>query len=64
MEAARKINTSCDWVDYKPGNYDPFAQGAGFTLDIEKGQKVIDFFKDCLCHVRGPLKGEPFRLEL
>jgi phage terminase large subunit-like protein len=55
---------SLDWVEYKPGNYDPFFQNNGYYLDEKAGQKVINFFSDCLTHVRGPMKGQPFKLEL
>ena len=56
-------NTSYSWVKFKPGGYDPFAQADGYHLDRKAGQKVIDFFGDCLTHVRGPMKGKPFVLE-
>ncbi len=55
------------WVDFKLGSapdyYDPFAQAEGYYLDIEVGQTAIDFIESCCCHVRGPLKGQPFILE-
>jgi phage terminase large subunit-like protein len=60
----KRKNISPDWLKYKPGGYDPFKQSEGYYLDIAAGQRVIDFFADCLCHVRGPLKGQPFILEL
>ena len=53
-----------DWINIKPGGYDPYMQAEGFWLDVDAGQRVINFFHDCLSHVRGPLKGKPFILEL
>jgi len=53
-----------NWIDVKPGGYDPYMQSEGYYLDVDAGQRVIDFFHDCLCHVRGPEKGKPFILEL
>jgi len=58
----RKKNSS-RWPDFKPAGYDPYLQADGFKLDEARGQKVIDFFSECLTHVRGPLKGTPFILE-
>lgn len=52
------------WVDFQPGDYDPYLQSSGYYLDTAAGQKAIDFFESCLTHVRGPLKGKPFILEL
>ena len=52
------------WVDFKPGGYDPFSQSEGFDLHVETGQEAINFFSDCITHVRGPKKGQPFVLEL
>ena len=55
---------SSDWVTFKPGGFDPYAQADGFYLDEAAGQKAIDFIEACLTHVRGELKGEPFLLDL
>ncbi|PIE71624.1 MAG: hypothetical protein CSA22_02015 [Deltaproteobacteria bacterium] len=51
------------WIDYKPGGYDPFLQSDGYYLDRAAGEKVIGFFENCLSHVRGPMKGKPFKLD-
>ncbi len=52
------------WPDFKPGDYDPFAHGKGFYLNKDVGNRAIGFFHDCLSHCIGPLKGQPFILEL
>ena len=52
------------WTKFKPGGYDPNKQATGYYLDKQRGQEIIDFFSDLLTHVRGPLKGKPFKLEL
>lgn len=59
----KKINFSHNWINFKPGGYDPYDQADGFYLDTAAGQRVIDFFSSCLSHVRGPMKGKPFILE-
>jgi len=59
----KKTSSSKSWVDYKPAGYDPYLQSDGFELDEARGQMVIDFFTECLTHVRGPLKNTPFILE-
>ena len=45
-----------------PG-YDPFADAGQSWFDPEKGQKPIDFFAECLTHVKGALANKPFKLE-
>ncbi len=58
-----KKNTSHNWTKVKLGGYDPHAQADGYYLDKRAGQTVINFFRDCLTHVRGFMKGQPFILE-
>ncbi len=53
-----------NWQNFKPGGFDPFAQAEGFYLDEAAGEKVIQFFESCLTHVRGKLKGTPFKLDM
>lgn len=45
-----------------PG-YDPFADSEGFWFVDELAQRAIDFFAECLTHVKGKLAGQPFILE-
>lgn len=45
-----------------PG-YDPFATAEDCHLDLEAAQLAIDFFAECLHHVKGELAGQPFVLD-
>ncbi len=45
-----------------PG-YDPFETAEDCTLDLDAAQLGIDFFPECLHHVKGELAGQPFVLE-
>ena len=46
-----------------PG-YDPVAtKGRGMKFDPQAADRVVDFFAECLHHVKGKLAGEPFVLE-
>ncbi len=45
-----------------PG-YDPFETAEDCILDLEAAQLAIDFFAECLHHVKGELAGQPFILE-
>jgi phage terminase large subunit-like protein len=45
-----------------PG-YDPFVTAGDAWFDPVLGQKVLDFFGECLRHVEGALAGQPFKLE-
>jgi phage terminase large subunit-like protein len=59
--------SSSQWTKFKPGypiGFDPFQGADGFFLDEEAGQKVIDFFHQCICHVKGERALTPFRLEV
>jgi len=63
----KKINSSPDWVNFKPGYpvpFDPFRDADDFHLDQKAGQKAIDFFSSCLCHVKGEKALQPLELEL
>ena len=62
-----KIDFLNNWVDFKPGYpvpFDPFNGSDGFYLDQEAGQQAIDFFPECLCHIKGEKALEPLQLEL
>ncbi|MEN6486354.1 MAG: terminase TerL endonuclease subunit [Syntrophobacteraceae bacterium] len=59
-----RADSSKAWVNFKPGGFDPFAKADGYHLDVEAGQRAIDFIQECCTHVRGPKKGQPFKLEL
>ena len=52
------------WVDLKFPNYEPYQDAEGYTLDIAAGQEAIDFFRECITHVKGEKAGKPFELEL
>ncbi len=45
-----------------PG-FDPFADADGFCFDAEAAQLAIDFFPDCLTHVKGEWALQPLVLE-
>ncbi len=45
-------------------NYDPFVDAGNCHFDKAAAQKAIDFFPDCLVHVKGPLAGRPFEIEI
>ena len=46
-----------------PG-YDPFRDADRCWFDKKAAQLVIDFFAEHLVHIKGPMAGEPFVLEL
>lgn len=58
-------NSKPAWLRFKLGSdlYDPYDQGAGYYLDVEAGQKAIDFIETFCTHVRGKYKGKPFLLD-
>jgi len=45
-----------------PG-YDPFATAGDCLFDEEQARFALDFFPECLKHVKGALAGKPFNLE-
>ncbi|KKL20610.1 hypothetical protein LCGC14_2453730, partial [marine sediment metagenome] len=45
-----------------PG-YDPVSTAGECTFDEKAAQHVIDFFTECLTHVKGDMKGQPFILQ-
>ena len=45
-----------------PG-YDPYLAAGDCKFNENAGQKVIDFFHECLTHIEGKLAGKPFWLE-
>ena len=59
---AKRQSVLADTLRLIPG-YDPFATAGDCWMDEEAAQKAIDFFPECLCHVKGELAGKPFRLE-
>lgn len=62
-----KTDFSSDWVDFKPGYpvpFDPYRGAERYRLDVDAGQKAIDFFPSCLCHVKGEKALQPLELEL
>ena len=63
LPESRSKTTSCAWTGKTTAGFDPYLMEKGYFLDIDAGQRVIDFFSSCLTHVRGPLKGKPFILE-
>lgn len=46
-----------------PG-YDPIATAGDCWFDPEAAEMATAFFPECLCHVKGRLAGQPFKLEL
>ena len=46
-----------------PG-YDPIATAEDCYFDPDAAEMAIEFFPECLCHVKGRLAGKPFKLEL
>lgn len=55
------------WTTFKPGSpvgFDPYRNSDGFFLDIDEGQRAIDFFHEMLVHIEGPAGGLPVQLEL
>jgi len=52
------------WVGIIQGipGYDPITTAGECYFDIDSAQKSIDFFPDCLHHVKGELAGQPFKL--
>lgn len=64
MEKADSLN---DWVKFKPGypvQFDPFKDADDYYLDEDAGQEAIDFFPECLHHIKGEKALEPLELEL
>lgn len=45
-----------------PG-YDPYREADGFRFDPDAAQLRLDFFAECLKHVKGKSAGQPFHLE-
>ena len=62
-----KTDFSPDWVRFKPGypvKFDPFKDAEDFYLDQDAGQQAIDFFPECLHHIKGEKALQPLELEL
>ncbi|MBC7075796.1 MAG: terminase large subunit [Syntrophomonadaceae bacterium] len=53
-----------NWVNVKPGGFDVYRDAGDFYLDEAAGQQVIDFFAECLCHVKGEKALQPLVLDL
>ena len=51
-----------DTIKLIPG-YDPYRDAGDCTFDEKAGQKAIDFFHECITHVKGDLAKQPFILE-
>ena len=45
-----------------PG-YDPIATAGDCYFDVEAAEMAVEFFPECLCHVKGKLAGQPFKLQ-
>ncbi len=45
-----------------PG-YDPFRDAGDCVFDVDAAQLALDFFPECLSHVKGELAGTPLKLE-
>ena len=45
-----------------PG-YDPYLNSKGYTFDEKKARRAINFFRDCITHVKGGMAGKPYILE-
>lgn len=45
-----------------PG-YDPYRNAEGYTFNPKLAQRAIDFFTECITHVKGVLAGRPYILE-
>lgn len=45
-----------------PG-YDPFRDAGDCHFDIDRACHVVEFFEECLTHVKGRLAGQPLELE-
>lgn len=49
--------------DLVVASFDPFRESAGYHFEEERGQRVINFFENELCHIEGRRQGQPFILE-
>lgn len=62
---ARRRSVSSAWrklLRHIPG-YDSFHGAEGYWFDPDAAQYAIDFFSNCLVHIKGAMAGQPFRLE-
>jgi len=62
----KRDSSNREWVTFKPGYpkaFDPFKGAEDFYLDEGVGQECIDFFEQCLVHVKGELALKPLVLE-
>jgi len=44
-------------------DYNPFEQAGDCWFDEEEAQYALDFFEECLTHIKGPKAGQKFELE-
>jgi len=65
VKAATIKNRICNLAEIIrtiPG-YDPDTHAEGFHFDEDRARKAIEFFHECLVHVKGEFGGKPFYLE-
>ncbi len=56
------VSSLAEIIQLIPG-YDPVATAGDCWFDDEAAQLALDFFPECLTHVKGELGGQPFHLE-
>ena len=66
---ASKVNISAqdklrldDIIQLLPG-YDPLRDAEGYWFDYQAAQDAIDFYPDCITHIKGKMAGKPYVLE-
>jgi len=59
------LTISAEWVEIIQGipGYDAIATAGDCYFDESAAQMALNFFPECLTHVKGELAGEPFELE-
>jgi len=59
------VKKIAEWRELLMGipGYDPFVQAGDCWFDEKAAQLAMDFFPECLTHIKGPKTGEPFILE-
>lgn len=63
---AKKSRVPAKWAKLLrriPGGYDPIATAGDCHFDRKAAQRALDFYPECLTHVKGALAGKPFNLE-
>jgi len=58
---AKSDSSPVDVLKLIPG-YDPWVSAGDCVFDQDAADRAVDFFAECLHHVKGKLAGQPFRL--